>query len=172
MAEFAPAFDAGGMGMDRLPGRIFLCFPFLPLDAPLPFMPEQWPISVQQESIVQPAADTDSGCLAFEDGMRTCSGEYPRRINFSAVSSSPCTVYRQRMLHTSGVVLSEGCFLETVWRILWKQPPQRLRSAARYARQRSLLWQCHNCSPFLFGKVTIYFSQAHAVLLWTVLVPE
>ena len=41
MAEFAPAFDAGGMGMDRLPGRIFLCFPFLPLDAPLPFMPEQ-----------------------------------------------------------------------------------------------------------------------------------
>ena len=69
MTEFAEPFDAGRAGVNGLSRRVFFCLPFLPLNAPPAFMPEQRPIYIKQEAGVQPAVNTDCGCLAFKDGI-------------------------------------------------------------------------------------------------------
>ena len=86
MVEFVAAFNAGRECVNRLFRRVFFCLSFLLLNALLPFMSEQGLLPVQQETGVQPAVDTDSGCLAFENGIRHLPGEYQGGFKFLVVS--------------------------------------------------------------------------------------
>ena len=68
MAKFTAAFDAGGREWADFPSMCFFAFPSAELTASI-YTRAMTDISVQQEAGVHPAVDTDSGCLASEDGI-------------------------------------------------------------------------------------------------------